>query len=197
LVIAKARAPHSSIAVANTSTGRITRRLSPGKGEIESIAASPDGRTLYFSAGNKIWSISVAGGEPRLIRTGHYVVTDPSGATLVISLAESSKMRLFQVPLRGGPEREITTDGSFPLFDYPLSPGALNDNGGLLLSLADSWFNRPALLDISTGRLAALPFDGMSDYHAMAWLPNGQIMALHKGLRSRLWLFQPITPTHK
>src|SRR5262249_29671648 len=109
-------APHSSIAVANTSTGRIVYRFSPDKGEIESLAASPDGGTIYFSARNNIWSIPVSGGEARMICAGHYVISDPSGDTLLISLTVGSRLKLLQVPLRGGAEREISTDGSFPMF---------------------------------------------------------------------------------
>jgi hypothetical protein len=182
-------APHLTIALANTATGRITRRFSPGKGEIESLAASPDGGTLYFSANQMVWSVPSTGGEPHMIRPGQYVTA--SARTLVVGLADTSNLRLFRVPLNGGSEQEIKIGGSVPFQDFPLSPGALNASGGLLLPLNDSWFNRPGLLDIATGRVTVLPSDGISDYHTMAWLPDGRIMALHTGLRSTLWRFRP------
>jgi hypothetical protein len=31
----------------------------------------------------------------------------------------------------------------------------------------------------------------------MAWLPGGQIMALHVGLRATLWKFQPAAPASR
>jgi hypothetical protein len=64
----------------------------------------------------------------------------------------------------------------------------------LLVPLLDSWFNRPGVLDMNTGRVTRLPSDDASDYHAMSWLPDGRIMALHIGLRSTIWKFQPEAP---
>jgi len=182
--------PHTSIAMADTSTGRITQRISPGKGEVRSMSSSPDGKTLYFAAGGAIWSRPTESGEPRMIRSGDSVVADPSGKSLVIAQVESAKLRLFRRSLESNSEQEIKTDGSVPLMNFPLSPNALNKDGGLLLPLNDAWFNRPGLLDTATGRLTRLPSDGGSDYHAMAWLPDGRIMVLQLGVRSTLWRFQ-------
>src|SRR5207245_1165695 len=42
--------PHQTIALADTSTGRITTRISVGKGDITSLASAPNGRMLYFAA---------------------------------------------------------------------------------------------------------------------------------------------------
>jgi hypothetical protein len=82
----------------------------------------------------------------------------------------------------------------------PLTPGArlgpyeivaaLGADGRLLVPLTDAWFNHPATLDTLSGRITRLPSDDVSDYHSMAWLPDGRIMALHVGLRSTLWRFQ-------
>jgi hypothetical protein len=62
--------PRATVAFADVETGRITRRIAPGKGEIVSLAASPDGGTLYFATGGTIWSIPSAGGQARKIRAG-------------------------------------------------------------------------------------------------------------------------------
>ena len=82
-------APRGTIAFADVETGRITRRIAPGKGEIVSLAASPDGGTLYFAAGGSIWSIPSAGGQARKVRAGDRVVADPSGRALLVSVLES------------------------------------------------------------------------------------------------------------
>jgi DNA-binding beta-propeller fold protein YncE len=87
-----------TIAVAETATGRITSRIAPGKGGISSIASSPDGKTLYFSAGGRIWSAPSSGGESGLIRAGDIVRADPSGRSLVIETVEGAKTRLFTFP---------------------------------------------------------------------------------------------------
>ena len=185
--------PRQTIAFAETATGRVTRRISPSKGEILSLASSPDGKMLYYAAGGSIWSIPSSGGESKTIRAGESATMDPSGRSLVVSVTESSKMRLFRVSLAGGAEQEILPDGSIPFDPWPLSPAALSTDGRLLLPLQpkDSWFNPPGILDLATGRVTRLPSDEVSDYHSMAWTPDGQIVALHVGLRSTLWRFQP------
>jgi DNA-binding beta-propeller fold protein YncE len=193
-------APHQTIAIADTATGRVTRRIPLNKGDIGSLAASPDGNTLYAAAfgaaGGAVWAVPSSGGEPRMIRAGDSVTADPSGRQLVIAVNESSKLRLFRVPVvsggAGGSEQEIVTDASTPLMGA-LSPNALSADGRLLepLSPRDSWFNAPALLDTATGGVTRIAADDVSDYHSMAWLPDGRIMALHIGLRSTLWRFQP------
>ena len=185
-------APHQTIAVADTASGRITRRIPLNKGEIVSLASSPDGKILYSAAGGVIWAVPSSGGEPRMIRAGDSVTADPSGRQLVISANESSKFRLFRVPVDGGSEQEIAAPaGSIALMSRFLSPNALNADGRLLHPLQDSWFNAPGLLDTATGRITRIASDDVSDYQSMAWLPDGRIMALHIGLRSTLWKFQP------
>jgi hypothetical protein len=186
------QAREGSIAVAETSTGRITSRIAPGRGPISSIASSPDGKTLYFSAGGKIWSVPAAGGEPRLIRSGDGVVADPGGRSLVISTVEGAKARLFRSPLDGNAEHEIATDGSVPL--APDTGGSLRADGRLLVVLAplDSWFFVPGILDTNTGRITRLPTDQLSHTRGLSWTSDGQIVEARESVRSTLWRFQPV-----
>lgn len=87
-------APHQAIAVADTASGRVVRRIPLNKGDILSLASSPDGKTLYAAAGGSIWAVSSSAGEPRMIRAGDSVTADPSGRQLVIAVNENSKFRL-------------------------------------------------------------------------------------------------------
>jgi hypothetical protein len=73
-----------------------------------------------------------------------------------------------------------------------LSPGSWNADGRLLVSIHESWFAAPAVLDTRNGRVQPLPFDKTSDYVSMAWLPNGRMIALRVGMRSTLWRFAPV-----
>jgi len=183
--------PRATIAFANIETGRITHRISPGKGEIVSLAASPDGNTLYFASGGMIWSIPAAGGEALKIRPGNRVVADRFGRALLVSLLESPNMRLFRVPLNGAPETQVPVDRA-PAIGYShLSAGSWNVDGRLLASLHDSWFAAPAVLDTRNGRVQPLPADKTGDYASMVWLPDGRMIALHIGNRSTLWRFVP------
>ncbi len=185
-------APRQTIAIADTSNGRILDRISPGKGEILSLAASPDGATLYFAAGGSIWSIASTGGAVTRIGAGDGVAAHPDGTELVIVRHESSRTLLFRVPSRGGQERPIVLDKSAPPFSY-ISPGAIRRDGRMLLSLnvPDSWFNPLAILDMSSGRITRLAGDRVSDLPSAAWLPNGSIAALRLGMASTIWRFHP------
>jgi hypothetical protein len=118
------------------------------------------------------------------------VVAAPDGRTLLVSVLESPDMRLFRVPLDGGPEVEIPADRSHSVEYSLLSAGAWNRDGRLLVSLQDNWFNTPAVLNTLTGRVLPLPFDNANSYLSMAWLPDGRIVALRIGTRSTLWRFQ-------
>ena len=181
--------PRDTIGIAEIETGRVTRRIAPGKGRIVSLAASPDGGTLYFSDGTTVWSIASSGGEARKIRAGNRVVADSNGRALLVSVLASPQMRLFRVPLDGGPGKEILADGSHALDYSLLSAGAWNADGQLLVSLQDSWLYAPALLDTGTGHVLPLPFDNASDYVSMVWQSSSRIVALRLGMRSTLWRF--------
>jgi hypothetical protein len=183
--------PRSVIAIADLETGRVTRRISPSKGEIHSLAASPDGRTLYFATSDTVWSVPSAGGEARKVRAGNRVVAEPSGQAVFISVLESTNMRLFRVALDGAPETEVQTNAADALRYSHLSSGSLRADGRLLVSLHNAWFSAPAILDTHTGRVQPLPFDGTSDYESMAWLPDGRIVALRHKENSTLWRFSP------
>jgi WD40 repeat protein len=183
--------PRGTIALADVETGRITRRLTPGQGEIVSLAASPDGGTLYFATGGTIWSMPSAGGEARNIRAGNRVVADPSGRALLVSVLESPNVRLFRVPLDGSPETEVPPDAVHALRYTHLTSGSWNADGRVLISLHDSWFASPAVLDTRNGRVQPLPSDNTKDYISMAWLPGERMVALRIGMRSTLWRFTP------
>jgi hypothetical protein len=67
-----------------------------------------------------------------------------------------------------------------------LSSNSLSVDGRLLFPLqpGDSWFSPPGLIGTATGRVTRMASDDVSDYHSMAWLPDGRIPALRIGLRS-------------
>lgn len=188
--------PRETIGIAETETGQMTRRLTPGKGRIVSLAASPDGATIYFSDGATVWSLPSAGGEVRKIRAGNRVVASPNGREVLISVLDTP-MRLFRVPLDGGGEKEIPADpGYWP--DYAqLTAGAMSAEGRLLVSLIDNLKYRPAVLDTATGKFTPLPYDGTRDYYSLAWTGKNRFTALRVGLNSTMWRFSPLRQTAK
>ena len=184
-------APHRTIGIVDAGSGRITGRIAPDKGVIESLTSSPEGKTLYFAAGGTLWATATAGGEVKRIGAGDSAVMEPGGRSLVVQRRENSRVRLFRLPVDGGPERELPMDNSVPLFSPALSPGALDAKGRLLVSLfpRDSWFNPPGILDTANGRITRVPFANLSDLPSAAWTADGQIMALQFGLRATIWRF--------
>ncbi len=188
--------PHESIGMAEPASGRLVRTITPRKGPVDSLTCSPDGQAVYFSARGVVWSVPSSGlpsgAEARRIRAGDSVVADPSGSRLIVQVQEGPLLHRFDVPLDGGPEREVPTDASVSFAPMQLSPNALRADGRLLTPLLprDSWFNPPGVVDTLTGRITRIPSDNLSDYQSVGWTPDGQVMALRIGLRATIWKFQ-------
>jgi len=188
--------PRETIALADTATGRITRRIAPGKVVIECLTASATGEMLWFCAGGSVWTVPSGGGEARKFSDGEYAVIDPSGRDMIVVRGESSHIRFFRISLDGREEREIPLDRSIPV--YPIhagqfSSGSMDAKGRLLVSLSplDSWFNGLGVLDTGTGRIDRLPVDRSSDHHSGAWTPDGGIVYSEVRMRAAMWKFLP------
>jgi len=184
-------APHETIAVADVATGRILRRIRPGKGEVLSLASTPDGKTLYFAAAGNIWSMAATGGEAKKIRAGESVAIDPQGRYLIVNQFESSGMTFFRVPMDGSAEKQIRLDSTVLLANVLLTPGSLDLRGRLLFPLQpkDAWFNPPGIIDLETGRVTRLPADNLNDHHSAVWARDGRILTLQVGYLSTMWKF--------
>lgn len=183
--------PHHALAIASLANGRITERIAFDKGQPTSLAASPDGKTLFCAAGGSIWSINVAGGEPRKFHAGDSVAVAPGGRSLLVQVVELGKTRLLEVPLEGGGEREIPLNGPFQLSNDNINSSAVR-NGELAATLVarDSWFYSPGIVDLATGRIQAIPLDFMGDLHYLGWAPDGNLVGAAFELRSTIWKMQ-------
>ena len=179
---------HHTLAIASLSNGRVTRRISFDKGEPRSLAASPDGNTLYCAAGGSIWSIAVAGGETRKLHAGESVAVMPGGLSLLVEMVESGRTRLLEVQLSGGGEKEIPLNGPFHLANAAITSSGIR-NGKLAAPLAslDSWFYQPGVVDLATGRMTRIPVDFQGDFHFEGWTADGHLIAWAHELRSAIW----------
>jgi len=178
--------PRETIALADTATGRVSGRLSPGKGVIQTLAASADGETLYFTAGGSVWSVATAGGEPRRICPGQWVLVRPSGS-LIVARNDGTQVRLFEVSPENATERAIVLDSGARFF----SMGGVRADGLVAASLnpVDSWWLRLGLVDLTSGRTTQLPGDGASEVVWATWTHDGQILALKQGMDATIWTF--------
>lgn len=178
--------PRETIALADTVTGRVSGRISPGKGVIQTLAASADGETLYFTASGSVWSVATAGGAPRRICPGVWVLVHPAGS-LVVARNDGTQVRLFEVSAEHGTERAIAVDSDARF----QSIGGIRADGLLAASLlpADSWWIQLGLVDLTSGRTTRLPGDEASEVVSAAWTREGQILALRLGMDATIWTF--------
>jgi hypothetical protein len=182
-----------SIAIATISNGRVTRRIPFDHGIVSSLAASSDGTKLYAAAGGMVWTIPVSGGAPAKLHAGDAVALEPGGQSLLIQMIQPGGTKLVRVALNTGAEQEIALNGPWPISNYPISTGAIRDDGRLAVVLAprESWFFDAGIVDLKTGRLSRIPLDYLGDCRFVTWLPDGQILASMAEIRSSIWKFTP------
>ena len=183
--------PTREIAIASVTTGRVVRRLRGTVATATSLAASADGKTLYFAAAGAIWAIGVEGGAERKISDGDSVTVEPESGDLIVKLDELQRFRLQRVDPVGGRVQELAVTGSdLRLADRPLMPGAVR-NGRLLFTAAtdDSWFWQVGQLDLRSGTVSRVPIPVDTDLHLAAWNGDGSILAVGLGVRSTLWRY--------
>jgi serine/threonine protein kinase len=184
-----------TIVIASAADGRISRRLQGCKGiYVTSLAASSDGRTLYYSAQGSIWAIPAADGKPHKIAPGDGVAVDPNGKDLIISSLEKSGESLFRVSLSGGPPQQIHIQGSVVLNPLALAEHSLNKSGKLVIGVTspDSWFFSAAVLDLATGKVQSIPLNFTGDILQSRWTSAGRILALAEPIQAHIWRFRPI-----
>ncbi len=188
--------PSQTIAVASTIDGRIHRRLNGAKGgDIRSMAAFPDGQTIYYTASGSLWSIPVADGQPQKLGPGDVVTADPSSRELLVRLDEREGVRLVRRSITDGHERPVRVGSNVRLVagSAGLSPTAIGKDGKILVqvSVGSSWFWPAASLDPQTGRAQIMNIGYPADMPAPGWAPGGRIIGVAAPLRSSLWRFRP------
>jgi hypothetical protein len=184
------------VAVASIADGRIVGRLEdvPG-GEVTDLAASPDGKTLYYVASRVVWAIATSGGQPRRIAPGDAVAAEPNGTDLIVQLIEKEGIRLVRVVASGGPELPIPFQGPLRLAPVPIGPNAIGKDGRVLLAIAtpDAWFYGVAILDPRGGKLERIPINFTGDLLSSGWLDDGRVLTSGWPLKATLWRFHPAT----
>ncbi|MGH9366175.1 MAG: protein kinase domain-containing protein [Thermoanaerobaculia bacterium] len=184
------------ITLATMPEGRIVRRLEATRGIApQSLAASPDGRTLYYVSAGSLFAIGVEGGAPRKLRPANGVAVDPRGPapSLIVQVNELDGVKLYRAPLDGGSELQILFASALRLAPIPITATAVGPDGRIAVTVTspDTWFRGVALLDPATAALERLPvlFDG--DIQYPAWGRDGSLLAVGVSIRSSLWRFQP------
>jgi len=188
------------VAVASLADGRIVRRLDgvPGN-KVTDLAASPDGKTLYYVASGTVWAVSTSGGQPRRIAPGDAVAADPNGRDLIVQLNETEGIRLLRVAVSGGAEQPIPFQSALRLAPVELSPNAIGKDGRVVhsVAMADSWFYGTGILDPRSGKLERVPSSFAGDLLGPGWQDDGRILSSGWPLKATLWRFRPAASEKK
>ena len=97
----------------------------------DSIAVSPDGKTIYyrndFKGGDVVWRVSIDGGLPEKVMAGNYksVAVSPDGQLLAATLQTENDNQLAIVPVnnpRNARRLYKLTEGSLPLEKIRFAP---------------------------------------------------------------------------
>jgi len=186
---------HVVLALASITDGRIVRRLEGVPADqVTSLAASPDGKTLYYVASGSVWAIPVSGGQSLRIASGNAVAPDPNGGDLIVQLIEKEGVRLSRVPVSGGAGRPITFQSALSLAPIFIGLNAVGRDGRVVLCIdtADSWFYGAGILDPRTGKLEKIPLSFTGEVQVPGWLDDGHILSSAWPLRATLWRFRPV-----
>jgi hypothetical protein len=141
----------------------------------------------------EVWSIPSQGGTPRKISAGNGVAVVPNGKDLIVSSIEQEHVRLMRVPLSGAPPQEIQVRGDIHVASTMIGPGAVNSSGQILTPAGspNSWFFRPAMVDMATGEIKEIPLNYSCDIMNISWAKDGRILAVVSPIRANIWRFRP------
>jgi len=178
------------IALASLNDGRVIRRFSTRSEK--GMAASPDGRTLYYSFSGAIWAQSVGGGEPKRITEGLDVTLDPNGQYLYVKRAVKGLMGIVRIPAAGGDAEELPIPPEYHLANPGLSPAAVDSRGRILVSVISkqSFYYQTAIVDPASQSFTLVPIAIDGDAAMAGWAPDGRILVRGHRYLFSLWRYQ-------
>jgi Tol biopolymer transport system component len=177
-------------ALAGLRDGRVIRRYQHKADN--SLIASPDGKTLYYSFDGAIWSQAVDGGEPKRITEGIDVAIDPAGKYLYVKRAGKGILSMVRMPVGGGTEEGLPVPEQFHIADTAFSPSAVDAHGRILVAVlnAHSFYYHTAILDPASKSLKVIPVPIDGDAAMPGWAPDGRILGTGKRYFLSMWHYQ-------
>ena len=182
-------------AIASVESGRILGNIPGINASTVYSVASPDGETLYFGDGSKIWSVPVAGGTPRAISEGMGLAAFPDGKHLVVTTLAPDAVAFKKVSVENGDEQPLVPRDPVRFSPVPfLGARAISRDGRLLVLLvdSDSWFWRPGIFDTRNGTVREIPVPYSGDLFLPSWTDDGRIVVAVYGSQSSLWRYRPV-----
>jgi hypothetical protein len=165
----------------------------PGEG-VTALAASPDGKTLYYVQSRQVHEVPTDGsGPPRKLEPGDGVAVYPATGELLIQRFEKAGVRLFRLARPAGRLEEVQVKpGSLRLAPLLIGSGAIHRDGRVLVASTtkDSCFWRPAILQPG-GELQPIPTTYDGDIYPAGWSKSDRVLAMGYAVRSELWRLIP------
>jgi Tol biopolymer transport system component/predicted Ser/Thr protein kinase len=180
------------IAIVSIADGRITSRVPVQHEELDSLTASPDGKTFYFTSGRFVWSMPITGGTAIKLGSGDSVAADPNGHDLIVSLAETEATRLVRMPVSGGAATPIEAKGDLRMASSKLATRAARPDGRIAVYAAavSQWSYLAAIIDPRAQTISRVPLDFDGEVALPVWTPDGRLIAAAKSYTFTLWRFQ-------
>jgi len=183
------------VALVSVADGRVVQRLESTRGiGMNAMAASPDGKTIYYSSDGTVWAVSVDGGEPRKIGSGDNLAAHPNGKEIVTIRDDGARLNLYRIPVNGGAGQRIPFNTDLHL-NGSLSPAAIRGDGRIAITVLrpDSWWDELGILDPATGKVERLNVPYSGDAIAPAWTADGRMIGSGLLIEGSLWRFRKET----
>src|ERR1051326_3502549 len=179
-------------AVCNLSDGRIVQRLESTQGyNVNAVAGSPDGKTIYYVVNNVLYAMPAEGGEARKLADAAMVAPHPNGQELILLRMANNKPHLFRFTLNGGAEQEIPWSSPLVL-NGSLVSSAVRPDGKIAVTVLqpNSWWDELGVLDPATGKVEKLDVPYPGDAFMTGWTADGKLMASGLQMQGSLWRFE-------
>jgi hypothetical protein len=161
---------------------------------LTALAASPDGKTLYYVQYRQVREVPADGsGAPRKLGPGDGVAAYPATGELLIQRFEKAGVRLFRLPRPTGRLAEVQVkQGALRLAPLALGGGVIHPDGRVLVASTskDSCFWRPATLQPG-GELQPIPAAYEGDIFPAGWCKGDRVLGMGYALHSELWRLLP------
>lgn len=160
--------------------------------ELTSLAASPDGKTLYYVRSRQVYGVSTDGSTPpKKLEAGDGVAVYPATGDLLIQRFDIGGVHLFRSPPGGVPLVELPLKpGSLRPAPVTIEGGAIHRDGRVLLASTsrDSWYWRPAILK-PDGTLQSISVAYRGDVYPAGWTTNDRALGMGYAFHGDLWRF--------
>jgi hypothetical protein len=189
-------APNRKVVLVSTATGQIARTVDSIDAEkVQQLAATPDGKTLFYVADNIVWAVATDGGSPRRVGRGDAVAFHPGGKYFVVQLNERDGVRLVRMSWPAATESPIRINGdSLRVMQDLLAANAIARDGRILVRvcMASSWYCPTSILNPETGVLTMIGSTPEEDMVAGGWAPDGRVVVKANKTFASLWRFRPV-----